>query len=87
LQKDLIDELQLFVSPVSIGEGSRLFGSDEEMLDRFKISETLKFALGGSRLKLEPGRALAQAADQPGNPLKPIAFSTESKIGDIECRK
>jgi dihydrofolate reductase len=49
---DLVDELQLFVSPVLIGTGRSLFASASEMLKRFETVEKQSFAAGGSRVAL-----------------------------------
>lgn len=52
IAEGLIDELHLFVSPVSIGAGRRLFGSDTQM--RFETVATQEFAIGGSLQALAP---------------------------------
>ena len=39
LDADLVDSLHVAVSPVELGSGSRLWGSPEELLDRFHLEK------------------------------------------------
>lgn len=54
IAEDLVDELHLFVSPVLIGAGHRLFVSDANMQLRFETVGTQEFAIGGSLQTLAP---------------------------------
>lgn len=56
ISEDLVDELHLFVSPVSIQQGHPLFASGDMRRSQFKEGEVERFASSGRHIRLDRQR-------------------------------